>query len=213
LDPHRRFFTLLGPFDTILAWPESVREQVARWIAPNGALADETVSENNGAKYSPAPNGAPRPNGHDRRPPRQAKARPQNKFNTRTAELKLLEALQRSAGSVSALAKAAGASKSSTGERLRGLASRGVVTKERRALAACGRACGSSAGPYVAAVGELTAEPEAAIIETFVQGAENPAQLLADDPEPKLAAPEPWIRSVNYYVRRSIYPMEVGRYG
>ncbi len=121
---------LRDAIDTILAWPESVRDQVARWIAPNGALADETVSENNGAKYSPAPNGAPRPNGHDRRPPRQAKARPQNKFNTRTAELKLLEALQRSAGSVSALAKAAGASKSSTGERLRGLASRGVVTKD-----------------------------------------------------------------------------------
>ena len=61
--------------------------------------------------------------------PRPAKAR--RSVNGPTPERKLLAALQGSTGSsVSALAKAAGANRSSTGERLRGLASRGVVTKD-----------------------------------------------------------------------------------
>ena len=47
------------------------------------------------------------------------------------AEQRLLAAMQEHSGaSVNVLAKAAGANRSSTGERLRGLASRGVVTKD-----------------------------------------------------------------------------------
>ena len=56
-----------------------------------------------------------------RRPPISAKA----------AEQQLMATLHDNPGaSVNALAKAAGANPSSTGERLRGLASRGVVTKD-----------------------------------------------------------------------------------
>jgi hypothetical protein len=51
--------------------------------------------------------------------------------SAKTAEQRLLTALQEHSGaSVNALAKAAGANRSSAGERLRGLASRGVVTKD-----------------------------------------------------------------------------------
>jgi hypothetical protein len=102
----------------VLSWPDPVRDQVAQWLTP-------PVSKP-GNGHVPHP-----PNTHgETSAPRPAKAPPQTKSNSKTAERKLLDALQGSAGSVSALAKAAGASKSSTGERLRRLAERGTVTKD-----------------------------------------------------------------------------------
>jgi hypothetical protein len=81
-------------------------------------------------------------NGHDPHPPpiapisrpRPAKAR-QNKVSTRTAELRLTEALCDSSGmSVSALARATSANRATTRERLQQLAARGTVEKDAEGL-------------------------------------------------------------------------------
>jgi hypothetical protein len=117
---------------TILAWPPTVFDEVVRWLTPppkpnRHDLAvepgEETAHERRAAKSNGATKVASTP--------RRAKARHDNTFTKRTTENRLLEALQGSAGSsVSALAKASGANRSSTSERLRGLAARGVVTKD-----------------------------------------------------------------------------------
>jgi hypothetical protein len=104
----------------VLTWPENVRTQIAAWLAPEAAKP-------NGVDHHPLRSQAV--DAESKKFPRPAKTR--HASNTRTAERKLLEALQGSPGSsVSALAKAAGASRSRAGERLRGLASRGLVTKD-----------------------------------------------------------------------------------
>ncbi len=101
---------LRDAIDVMLAWPDAVRAEIARWLSPETA----------------------KPNGHDPPPPppRLAKVR-QSAFAAKTAEQRLIQAMRDNPGaSVDGLAKAAGANRSSTGERLRGLASRGVVTKD-----------------------------------------------------------------------------------
>jgi hypothetical protein len=107
----------------LLALPDSVRELIAQWLA------------------------APRPNGHDLHPPpitstspRPASPPPPAKAerralptaaDARAAERKVLAAMTAHQGAtVATLAQAVGAGRSSTGERLRGLAARGAIEKD-----------------------------------------------------------------------------------
>ena len=137
--------------DALLRCPDHVRELLTQWIAPQARwLAPEARS-----KERTVPLIFSKPNGRDPHPPLLAptgkasekterfsprrsptphagKARPgAQPTSAKAAEQRLLAAMQEHSGaSVNALAKAAGANRSSTGERLRGLASRGVVTKD-----------------------------------------------------------------------------------
>ena len=123
----------------LLTWPPAVRDQVAAWLTPEAALRpgnglDPQPPPRDGtsvheAKRFAAPDAAPETRVT---PPRQAKVRrPESAFAAKTAEQRLIAAMRDNPGaSVDGLAKAAGANRSSTGERLRGLASRGVVTKD-----------------------------------------------------------------------------------
>jgi hypothetical protein len=80
-------------------------------------------------------------------PKRPAKAR-QNKVNTRTAELRLTEALCDSPGmSISALAKATSANRATTRARLQQLTDRGTVEKDAGGL---WRLAGAESGPTMA---------------------------------------------------------------
>ncbi len=132
----------------VLAWPDNIRAQIVQWLTapeasrpsdrPNGRdphpppLASPSVevprrniSSGNGSEAEDSPpRRSPTPYaGKVRRgrPPISAKA----------AEQRLLTALQEHSGaSVNVLAKAAGANRSSTGERLRQLARDGTIAKD-----------------------------------------------------------------------------------
>lgn len=126
--------------DLLLELPASAHAQIAAWLTPEAALTPGSRSPGAGAGLGPDEASAPgkaasaKPNGHDPHPPppRQAKVRrPESAFAAKTAERKLLSGMREAPGaSVNALAKAAGANRSSTGERLRGLARAGKVTKD-----------------------------------------------------------------------------------
>lgn len=113
--------------DTVLTWPDAVRDQVARWLAL-------PASKPNGHDPHPPPTAATKEAkklGGFPPPPRQAKAcHRQSTFSAKTAERKLIEAMRdNSELTVVALANASNAGRSATGERLRQLAERGVVEK------------------------------------------------------------------------------------
>jgi hypothetical protein len=109
---------LRDAIDITLALPDSVREMLVKMLTP------ETV----------------KPNGHDRHPPASASrisASPPRAMKTQfianpaqvqAAEKRLLAALRANPGD--ALAKVAGANRSSTGERLRRLAAHDVTEKD-----------------------------------------------------------------------------------
>jgi hypothetical protein len=109
---------LRDAIDLTLALPESIRRMLAEWLMPEAA----------------------KPNGHDPHPPApmpplqaktRAKARRVKPTPAQAAEQRLLTAMRQNPGlSVIALANAAGSSRSATGERLRQMALRGVVTKD-----------------------------------------------------------------------------------
>ena len=137
--------------DALLRCPDHVRELLTQWIAPQARwLAPQARS-----KERTVPLIFSKPNGRDPHPPQAAstgkaseetdgfsprrsptpyagKARHRRPpISAKAAEQQLMATLHDNPGaSVNALAKAAGANPSSTGERLRGLASRGVVTKD-----------------------------------------------------------------------------------
>ena len=168
---------LRDAIDTLLTWPDAVRGQVARWLAPNDVggnppPASVTDKENNGAKDASGGNPPPKPNGRDPHPPPIAPmgtvdrdagansppgARKTNKngmggggnsppgarrsptpyagkaraSKSKAAERKLIATMEANPGaSVAALAKAASASRSRTGDRLRQLAARGAIEKD-----------------------------------------------------------------------------------
>jgi hypothetical protein len=146
--------------EVVLAWPDSVRAEVARWLAapaaskPNGRdphppplasvrgpndppeqqNAEESSGSNGPNGPPPAVNGAQASKLGLRRSPapyagKMRRGKPP--ISAKAHEQRLIAAMQEHSGaSVNALAKAAGANRSSTGERLRGLAARGVVTKD-----------------------------------------------------------------------------------
>jgi hypothetical protein len=132
--------------DALLRCPDHVRELLTQWIAPQARwLAPEARS-----KERTVPLIFSKPNGRDPHPPPIA---PMGKASetdgvssrgsptpyagkaragkTKAAERKLLEVMRSSPGlSVAALAEAAAASRSRTGERLRQLAAQGTVEKD-----------------------------------------------------------------------------------
>jgi Winged helix-turn-helix DNA-binding len=106
---------LRDAIDAVLTWRDGVREQVADWLTPE----------------------ASKPNGRDPHPPlaaptpRPAKARLGKPTKAQAAERRLIAALQANPSlSAGALATAASASRSTTGERLRRLATRGAIEKD-----------------------------------------------------------------------------------
>jgi MarR family len=114
---------LRDAIDITLALPDSVREMLVKMLTPEPA----------------------KPNGHDRHPPAPASgvsASPPrvmktqfiaNPAHVQAAEKRLLATLRANPGaSIHALAKAAGANRSSTGERLRRLAAHGVCERRTR---------------------------------------------------------------------------------
>jgi hypothetical protein len=118
---------LRDAISTVLAWPDAVRDQVARWIA-----APEAARPNGGDPHPPAVASTESIFETEDASPssRQVKAR-RSKPPSAKAEQRLLAAMRESPGvSVIALARAAGGGRSATAERLRGLASRGMVTKD-----------------------------------------------------------------------------------
>jgi hypothetical protein len=104
---------LRDAIDMALGLPDSIRELLAQWLTPAAA----------------------KPNGRDRHPPvpmspprtvKAQAARRAKPTSAKPAERKLIAAMQNNPGlSVIALANAAGASRSTTGERLRQLAAKG----------------------------------------------------------------------------------------
>ena len=117
--------------------------------------------------------------------------------SAKTAEQRLLAAMQEHPGaSINVLAKAAGTNWSGTGERLRGLASRGVVTKDSAGhWRLCGGAGGRKAGPSVGAV-DLTAAPTPERSDHGVA-----------------IATSRWIRPLADYDRRETTEIHGSRYG
>ena len=116
----------------VLAWPDSVRAEVARWLAPppatkpgNGldlhppsVARTETASTMERVSLRPSPT------------PYAGKTRRAKPTPAQAAEKRLLTAMRDNPGlSVNALASAANASRSATGERLRQLGRRGVIEK------------------------------------------------------------------------------------
>jgi hypothetical protein len=100
----------------LLTWPQSVRDQIAAWLAPG-------ATKGNGLD--------PHPPIAATAPPRQAKGRRRpNAFTTQTTERKLLGALRDNPNlSERAVANAAGVSRATAAERLRALADRGAIEK------------------------------------------------------------------------------------
>lgn len=117
----------------MLGWSDPVRNQIARWLTPEPApkpngldLAAEPGQDTASERRAEKSNGATRP----MPPPRQAKPPQNTPFNRKTAEIRLIEALtEHPAASISALAKATGANRTTIRERLGELASRGEIEK------------------------------------------------------------------------------------
>jgi len=118
----------------VLAWPQPVVDQVARWLAP------EPAKPGNGLDHSPPPptsseskEGSPRRQPapyagkvHRGRPPASGKLAKAN-----AGERKLLAAMQANPGaSANALAKAAAMSRSTVADGLRRLAKRGAIERD-----------------------------------------------------------------------------------
>jgi hypothetical protein len=107
--------------DALLRCPDHVRELLTQWIAPQARSKERTV-----------PLIFSKPNGRDPHPPQAASTGKASEetdgFSPRRSPTPYAGKARHRRPPISA--KAAGANPSSTGERLRGLASRGVVTKD-----------------------------------------------------------------------------------
>jgi hypothetical protein len=125
--------TLRDALGVVLAWPDSVRAEIARWLVAPTDLADKsapapkTVSETNGAKAGAAENSASMPgNGRDH-PPRIAplarSARP--RLDDAAIELALADK-PLSAG---ALSRSLGRPLMGTKRELKAMAERGTVER------------------------------------------------------------------------------------
>jgi hypothetical protein len=122
---------LRDAIDLLLKCPDAVCEQLAKWFLPNAAKPGNGLDPHSppiAATKSPEDSSGLSP----RRPPYMGKSkRGRPKASAKTAERKLVEAMAQNPNmSVIGLANAAGSSRSATGERLRQMALRGVVTKD-----------------------------------------------------------------------------------
>jgi hypothetical protein len=116
---------LRDAIDITLALPDSAREMLVKMLTPETVIA----KPNGHDRHHPAPAPASRISAS---PPRAMKTQfIANPAQVQAAEKRLLAALRANPGaSIHALAKAAGANRSSTGERLRRLAAHGVTEKD-----------------------------------------------------------------------------------
>jgi hypothetical protein len=128
---------LRDALSTVLAWPEAVRAEVARWIAPEASRSSDRP---NGLDHGPhplvapaSPRAAPVPSSAkaSRPQPRRGKRAPPRAAEARAAEAQLVAALRQSSGMTErALAEAAGASRATIGDRLRRLSERGEIERD-----------------------------------------------------------------------------------
>lgn len=127
--------------DLILRLPDDLRAQVAAWLSPAAPKPGNGLDPHPPPTVTPGKASGARTDlqpaaivagGSTKPTPYAGKARRgKSPTSAAFAEQQLLTAMQEHSGaSVDALAKAAGANRSSTGERLRQLARRGVVTKD-----------------------------------------------------------------------------------
>jgi hypothetical protein len=156
----RELTALRDILDLILELPDNVRAQIVAWLTPEASkpnghgnghdphpppiAAPEIGQATKGTPANPEPAAPeirrPKPATHAgkvrRGPPASA---------AKAAELRLTEALCDGSGmSISALAKASGANRATTRERLNGLAARGAIEKDAEGL---WRLKGDAAGP------------------------------------------------------------------
>ena len=173
----------------LLTWPDSVRDQVAAWLKPEAVLRP-----GNGLDPHPPLETAAESVGVS---PRQAKVRrPASAFAAKTAERKLLSAMREAPGaSVITLARSIGGNRSSVGEQLRKLALTGAIEKASDGHWRL-KAEETEFAPYVGAVAELTAAPEAE----------------RSDGGPEAGRPR-WIRPLADYERRTTSDVHGARYG
>jgi Winged helix-turn-helix DNA-binding len=120
----------------VLAWPEPVLEQVARWLAP------EPAKPGNGLDHDPPPIASaaaasrrrevsPPESSPRRAPPSVVQARRGKAAKAQAGERKLLAAMQANPGaSANALAKAAAMSRSTAADHLRRLGQRRTIEKD-----------------------------------------------------------------------------------
>jgi hypothetical protein len=119
---------LRDAIDTVLTWPDAVRDAVAQWLTP-------VAAKGNGLDLHPPPAApaetAPVAAGASpRRPPGEARRRRHKPISAATIERRLIAAMEDNSDlSERALANSAGVSRSSAGERLRRLAAEGKVAK------------------------------------------------------------------------------------
>ena len=189
---------LRDALEAVLAWPDAVRVEVARWLAP--AAAKPNGRDSHPPPIAPTSAEVPKRNiSSPRRSPapyagKASRARP---TSAKTAEQRLIAAMRENPGlSVAALANAANASRSSTGERLRRLSEAGVVEKDNAGRWRLKAAEEAEPRPMTGASVELTAAPEAHHID--------------DGPAP---THQPWIRKLAAYDRRETSEMHGTRYG
>ncbi len=204
---------LHAALETVLAWPDSVRDQVAAWLAP-------TAQPGNGVDPHPPPIAATAP------PSRQAKAkaRQNSPFNVQT---RLIEALKSNA-SLTERALACNAasgvsplvSRRATASHAGGARAHDDREGSERTMEIEGRGdgapagAGRSAGPSAGAV-ELTAAPEAERLDP------GPAteRLARDQPNcpgsGTISPPAfpPWVRPLADFERRLTTIIEGQRFG
>ena len=109
--------------DMTLALPDSVRELLAQWLAP------ETARPNGHDPHPPAPMAGPMPRLAVSKP--HVAKRHDNPAHARTAERRLLAAMRERPGlSAASLAKAVGAGLSTTKERLRRMGAQELIDKD-----------------------------------------------------------------------------------
>jgi hypothetical protein len=117
---------LRDALDLTLALPDSIRALLAQWLAP-GPAKPNGRDPHSEPPSEPFPAVSP---GSDRRPPRRRARRGKLPVSAKVAEQRLLEAMRDNPElTVIALANAMSLGRSTTGERLRQLAARGVVEK------------------------------------------------------------------------------------
>jgi hypothetical protein len=108
--------------DLLVKLPDRLREQIVEWLTPSAAKPNGRDPHLLQAERRPAP---------DPRPYAGKASRGRLPASAKAAERKLLAAMENNPGStVAALAKAASAGRSRTGEKLRELSKRGVIEKD-----------------------------------------------------------------------------------
>jgi hypothetical protein len=204
---------LRDAIDTVLTWPDAVRDQVARWLTPAAAkpngrdphpppIVHGIFCDRRSSPASGRDAGANVPPGA-RKAKKNGKGGGANVPPGAVADLRedsRATAFSRDAGAFGRERECAGEGRGRESIEHRRAPARARLARgghegQRRSLAACGGTCGRDRGPYAAAV-ELTEGPE--------------PELL--DPRPA-DAHAPWLKPLDSYDRRERCEFQVSRYG